>query len=420
MPLYCLARRGGESKREISIFIGGELFEQITIFGWTAGDNGVECCALSFRLCLLPTNVQCILCKTNRNNRHPFRFFGFPIINVGERKYCGAIFFVLTGFLVGLSCFRSNHKGVAYVLTKAINRYFRLFVICAMATLLTAATMVLGLQRHLEIVDIVADGAFLKGYCNFSPTLGNLLENIFIKPFVSGSDYVGPFWTIPFELWGYIAVMIAAIWLKDSKWRRVAYVLIGLAIFLIASGNYSVFFFGLFISDLVAQPEKETILSKYYRPFLYKKGTIVVLSIVGLYCASCPLSFVGIHAPLNRVPLLSPTLVRAAGVSMLVFCVSQIKSVQRFFEKKPFMFLGDLSFPIYAFHWPLMLTVEAGLFKYFMELDITYDVAAVSAFLLTLPVIILVSYIVYRITLHIKPDVSACINKMCAVIHLSV
>lgn len=84
------------------------------------------------------------------------------------------------------------------------------------------------------------------------------------------------------------------------------------------------------------------------------------------------------------------------------------------------MFLGDLSFPIYAFHWPLMLTVEAGLFKYFMELDITYDVAAVSAFLLTLPVIILVSYIVYRITLHIKPDVSACINKMCAVIHLSV
>ena len=329
-------------------------------------------------------------------------------------------FFVLTGFLVGLSCFRSNHKGVAYVLTKAINRYFRLFVICAMATLLTAATMVLGLQRHLEIVDIVADGAFLKGYCNFSPTLGNLLENIFIKPFVSGSDYVGPFWTIPFELWGYIAVMIAAIWLKDSKWRRVAYVLIGLAMFLIVSGNYSVFFFGLFISDLVAQPEKETILSKYYQPFLYKKGTIVVLSIVGLYCASCPLSFVGIHAPLNRVPLLSPTLVRAAGVSMLVFCVSQIKSVQRFFEKKPFMFLGDLSFPIYAFHWPLMLTVEAGFFKYFMELDITYDVAAVSAFLLTLPVIILVSYIVYRITLHIKPDASACINKMCAVIHLSV
>ena len=54
------------------------------------------------------------------------------------------------------------------------------------------------------------------------------------------------------------------------------------------------------------------------------------------------------------------------------------------------MYLGSISFETYALHWPLMLTVEAGLFLWFRT-RLSYDVSALLAFVITIVVIYVAS-----------------------------
>lgn len=80
---------------------------------------------------------------------------------------------------------------------------------------------------------------------------------------------------------------------------------------------------------------------------------------------------------------------------MFVFYLSKYEVLQRYLSIKPLLSLGKISFEIYAFHWPIMLTVEAGLFLMFIE-KTTYNVSAVGAFILTIPFIYGVSYVMNK------------------------
>ena len=166
------------------------------------------------------------------------------------------------------------------------------------------------------------------------------------------------------------------------------------------------------MADLIVLRDEKTVLSKFYQPWLYHKATLAILALAGLYCASCPMTFVGIHGFLSHIPLLAPVTMRIIGISLLIFCLSQAAPVQKLFEIKPLLTLGELSFPIYAFHWPLMLTVEAGLFKFLMGKGFSYDVSAVSGLLVTVVVIIAVAYLINRITNKFHPSASAIVDKL--------
>lgn len=102
-------------------------------------------------------------------------------------------FFALTGFLVGKSVLGNAEMGRHTIVVRSVNRYIRLFPILCAATLFTYFTMVLGLQKHLEIAKLVTNTDFLPQFCNFKPTVGNLLASVFILPYLRNSAYVGLF-----------------------------------------------------------------------------------------------------------------------------------------------------------------------------------------------------------------------------------
>ena len=221
-------------------------------------------------------------------------------------------FFALTGFLVGLNVF-TKQRSEQYIEKKVIMRYCRLLPVVLVATLFAFVLMVLHLNKHLLITNPEVNRSFLEGYCNFTPTLTSLISNIFYSPFLINSDYIGPFWTIKFEFWGYILTLIAASVLKHSKWRRVWYIALGLLISYHLDGRYAVFIMGLFMADLIFN-SNPTILNGLYHRWLDNKYFLMACFAVSVYFSCCPLQPSAFWA---KFYFLSQTMMRGFGILCL-------------------------------------------------------------------------------------------------------
>lgn len=309
-------------------------------------------------------------------------------------------FMALTGFLVGMSTFTKKSQGIGLFFKKSISRYTRLLPIIFIATLITYFMMVFNFLKHLSITDSSVNIPFLQGYCNFSPNIKSLLINIFIKPFLSGSDYIGPFWTIKYEFLGYILTLFLAMTLKDNKYRRFLYVGASMLImvlsvirFPLADMHYVVFIMGLFVADLKFN-QNQTILSKFYSSFLNSKLCLILCYVIGIYFSCCTMFKTPLYSWWFSIPVVNKSLLRGLGIAILIFAFTQTTKIQKALSWKPFLALGECSFETYAIHWPLMLSLEAYLFIVFRE-NLSYNVSALLSFVITLPVIYLASFLIH-------------------------
>jgi len=302
-------------------------------------------------------------------------------------------FFVLTGFLVGRSFFTKNIS-VQSIANRSIQRYLRLLPMIFVATVFTFLTMRFGLQYHLRITDLVHNRYFLGNYCNFTERLINLPENIFINPFFQdGSLFIGPFWTIRYELWGYIFAMILCVIFREQKHRYLEYLLVWFLLKKAGLSNYNAFLLGVVVADIRYNTAPSALKNTSVRPGT-RKATRLVISVLGLYFASCPIFFTGIHRGLGTILHIGTNTVRALGIAMLLFIVLDAPKVQKLCAHPLLLWLGDRSFEVYAFHWPLMLSFQSWAF-YCLSERFSYDIAAVAAFLATLPLIYLTSHLVH-------------------------
>lgn len=303
-------------------------------------------------------------------------------------------FFILTGFLIGRMVFTKDIQPSA-LREKIVKRYTRLLPIVAAATLFTAVTMFAGLQYHLNILNDVKNGAFLESYCNFNPSLTGSLFDAFVKTFFKSNAYVGPFWTIKYEFLGYIFVLLLCYILKGSRWKRVGLVIGAALLGIIFDLNYSIIVLGALVSDLYYNNSSdETVFSKYYHRIIDKEWFFALCFVVGLYFACCPMYYTSIYKVLSVIPIISTETIRGIGMALIVFVMLKVKPIRRFFELRFLKWLGKISFSVYAFHWPLVLTVQAYLFSRLLPL-LGYDWSAIIAFLITLPIIYAFSYLMW-------------------------
>jgi len=318
-------------------------------------------------------------------------------------------FFALTGFLVGRSVFLKD-VDVKSVPLKAGNRYLRLLPVVVIATFFTFLTMKLGVQYHLDITNENVNTKFLIDYCNFDVSLTNLISNSLFLPFVEYSAYIGPFWTISYELWGYIIVFLMALSLKESKWRRLTYLLIIVVMAFYLDSYYCVFIMGLLIADLLFN-EVPTVFGKLYGRLLANKVFIIVTFFVSSYFACCPMvESSSLYSFWFKLPVLNHILLRGFGMSLFIWVAVNSKLIQKMLSFKPLVFLGEMSFETYALHWPLMLSCEAGLFLAF-EKHFSYDVAVLLSFVITLIVIYFSSFLLSVLIKQINKIIVSLQNK---------
>ena len=276
---------------------------------------------------------------------------------------------------------------------KSFQRYARLLPLVVTTTVFTWLTMKLGLQYHLRIAQETMNPEYLSAYCNFEPSLKSLVVNAFIYPFIRYSEYVGPFWTIRYEFFGYIFSMVICYVCKESRWRKCAYAVAAFLLFMQLSPSYIGFILGIFVADLIFN-DRPDVLEPLYRSWIHSKAAVWLILLIGLYLICCPLNFTSVYTFFHHIPKLTPEMLHTLGVAMILYAILHMPKVHRFFGHPFFLFLGKLSFPVYAFHWPLMLTVEAWVFSLLIR-NLSYYAAAVLAFLITIPVIYGFSWLVW-------------------------
>lgn len=305
-------------------------------------------------------------------------------------------FFILSGFLTAMSVFGTREKWSAKkIIIRCGNRYLRLLPMVFMATLITAVFMSIGAMHHMAIAEKVTNTKFLSGFCNFSPTVSSVIYNSFCKTFLYSNDYVGPFWTIKFEFIGFIMSLLICVLLKEKKYRRILYPIIGIVVCRI-NVYYLFFIFGILLADLYYYTDlNSTYFSKYYFKIIKSKLFMMSFGIIGLFLFCFPTVSVGIYEILEKVPIVTGTVYRGIGAAMLLYVIMNVKVLQRPFENRCIQWLGKVSFSTYSFHWLIMLSIEAYLFDIISRYMI-YEVSAVVAFILTLPIIYVVSYLAWK------------------------
>ncbi len=297
-----------------------------------------------------------------------------------------SFFFAITGYMAGRGIFRKGNADPGIVREKLVSRYCKFLPVVAIATIFTHLTMVLGLQYHLLLTDERINREFLARYCNFDANFGTLVANIFFRTYINFNDYIGPFWTLRYEMWEYVLALLGALVLGKHPLRRAWYILTIILLVRYLGPQYSAGFFGLIVADLQYNTEP-TPWSKYYEPILKKRWFHILCFVLSLYfCAVSNDDKNVFYSFWYRIPLISYDVLRAFGASLLLFSVINLEFLQRFFSGKLLTTVGNLSFEIYAIHWPLMMSLEAGLFRLF-ERSLPYDGAAFLAFFLTLPVV---------------------------------
>lgn len=116
---------------------------------------------------------------------------------------------------------------------------------------------------------------------------------------------------------------------------------------------------------------------------------------VGMYFASINQSLTGLWKPFAYLPQgLGATIVRAFGISICLIYVARNEKMKRIFSFRPLVCLGKISPYIYAFHWPLILSIGCGLYLYlFNKLDRNYCVILVSTVVLVSTLVLSQLYI---------------------------
>ena len=303
-------------------------------------------------------------------------------------------FFILTGFLAARTAKNKYNATREEVVKKCIQRYFRLFSVVSLAIIFTFITMVLGLQFHLEIANKVINKEFLLEYCNFAPTIKSLFADLFWRTYTLDSQYVGPFWTIRYEFLGYIICLLVCWLTYNSRWRRCIYLICAIICYTQLGENYIMFFIGVTIADLwYTQKEKDTIFQKYYANIIQNKIFLLMLSLLGIYLMCCPIYYVGIYKIFEGAST-TTGLIRGIGVGLLLYVLLNCKKFQKCFETSILKWVGKISFELYAFHWPVMLIVQAGLFKIFITY-LPYRYASICSFAITIPIIIVSAYLIW-------------------------
>lgn len=323
-------------------------------------------------------------------------------------------FFLLSGFLAALSVF--SKQGLTDLGLRFIKCYLRLLPMIAGATIFTYILMKAGLLFHLDISENVDNKSFLSEYCNFVPTIKNLLYNIFVRPFILSSEYVGPFWYIKPDFWGYLLSLSICIIAKGYRWRRIGYLVVLIVMWWNSlMVNYSTFVLGIILADVYYYKGIDTTyFSKYYRAIIGSRWFAISAFVIGSFLAMIPMGLVPMYRWLPFIDSgiwqfdqIGISFYRALGLSLSLFGIFQLGGIQKLLEAKPVLWMGKVSFATYAFHWPVMLSLEAYLFGRFIE-SYSYTFSALLAFAITLPVIYLISSFATKYL-----DKSIKINKLC-------
>jgi peptidoglycan/LPS O-acetylase OafA/YrhL len=307
---------------------------------------------------------------------------------IWDGNFAVCIFFVLSGFVLSHKFFLKKEHEI--ITASAVKRYFRLALPVAFSVLSAFILMKLSLFFNQPAGDISGSG-WLSSFWTFKPDFLDSMKQAFVGTFFSSVfDYNAILWTIACEFLGSFLVFGFLAIFGRAKNRFWAYAFLIIVFF---QTYYLAFLLGMMLSDLMAH--KQAILGRYDR----KKIIRTVFLILGLFLGSFPIGREPqgtMYAFMDFPWLADPAaLYHVLGAFLLMIVLLESKKMQKFFSIRYFLFLGEISFAMYLLHFIILGSLSSFLFLKF-EPAMAYQYAVLLSFALSLPVILLVSYLAYR------------------------
>lgn len=303
--------------------------------------------------------------------------------------YC---FFVLSGFVLSFSFFLYSID----LVSATIKRYFRLAPMVLASVLFSYFLLKFGLYHNVELSQLTGSNwvaQFWRFPIDFLEAIWQgLLGTFLVQP--NHTISLNPvLWTIYFEFIGSLLVFaFLALGGKDKR-RWLLYILFILATI---STYYSAFIIGVLLSDLYVQRNE-----LFRKLGFMKRGYKIALIVIAIYLASYPAytTDVGIvHSAVwlydNNIQLTQSILYITASVIFIILLLTSHR-VKTILEMKPFVFLGSISYSIYATHLSVLGTLAASLFITFQSF-LPYNYAALVTFVIFVPSAIGVAYLFRR------------------------
>ena len=269
-------------------------------------------------------------------------------------------FFVASGLLIARSTY---YKVVSNKDAKPLEKkVLALFKITTPAITFSWVLMCFHLMFQQEALMLNPNLSFLESYNSFEPSVIKCLFEIFLGVFVKGSDFVGPLWTIRIELLGTLITSSITYYVYKNKHKGLYTYAFMSVVLLFVNENLCAFMFGAMVWDtIVNKKRKPDIISKIVRCIENFKVIKYFFTFFGLYLACCNMHLTGVYAPFLYVfPVGS--VIRSAGISLCVLIIFLSPMIQSFFSKKQLVSLGKISAYVYAFHWPIILSLGCGMF----------------------------------------------------------
>jgi len=331
-------------------------------------------------------------------NRVEQLYYGSPLHFLSDGSFAVCFFFVLSGYLITRKVYINNR-----IVISPIKTYIKLYHIIVPAVLFSALLMATHQMYHIEASRVDPQLSFVLDYNSFNPTVKSVIKDVFFNSFFLSSIYVGPFWTIKYEFINTLIMMLIAFYAFRCKNRQFVF-LFSFILSFFWSQYLPSFFAGAIVFDLsicnnTNNQRISQCISKLKRN---KVGKVVCAFILlfGLYLALCNSSFSGIWIPLQilkSISFFTVAKIKTLGILLAFLYISVFDWPKKLLNNKITVWLGRISPFIYAFHWPIILSVGCGVYLLLYNTVLNYYV-----------LVVLISVIVVLTTMFISIIVNNC------------
>lgn len=350
--------------------------------------------------------------NSTMHNSYETWFSETPLNIFYNGNFAVTIFFVLSGYVLSLKFFKEKNLNIIYEMV--IKRYFRLLIPVAVSVIITYIVIKLNAIHYYDIVEYTkakANDAFVIEH-NFL----ELLKYITVDVFFLNEDHYNPaLWTMYYELIGsfiVFATLPLVIKLTNFYMKTIFYLIIMLIAAALFSPYITLFLMGMWLCDL----DIDNTLIKNWN---YSWVNLSIL-VIALYFGSYP--YVDTSGTVYEVLSILPgafLITHIIGAFLLVLVAIRSKLMQKLFSNKIFEFLGKISFSLYLIHFVVIYSLSSYLFKVFIGLGLSYNFSFILMFIISITLILIVSYVMYKyvdrfavkISKGIYLSLFKCINK---------
>ncbi|WP_167851992.1 acyltransferase family protein [Hymenobacter elongatus] len=312
-------------------------------------------------------------------------------------NFAVCLFFVLSGLVLSEKFWRAGTMEALY--SQACRRYVRLMLPVTFAACVALLLWWAGAYYNTEVGEITGARRFGEYWAEL-PGWKQVLHDLVVGIPLSGESSYNPvFWTLTIELFGSFVVFTLLALFGTLRHRAVVYA-VAILVLCVSELNfyYAGFILGVWIND---RRHNSASLQVSGRLRVAVGGLLLA---GGLFLGSYP------TAELIRVEDTIYSFLRPEwlgneraiqmwhllGAALLLLAVFRLPTLRRLLSLRWLRGLGAISFSLYLLHFPVLGSFSSAVFLA-LQAQFTYATSVALTILASLPVLLLVSYAMYRL-----------------------